>query len=87
MIKEIQLRVLPPEAANESKLKQLLSREQAIDEKSIRGIRILKRSIDARQRTVMMNLKVRVFVNEEPDQELFCPNALPRCTRAVQRLS
>ena len=68
MIKEIQLRVLPPETANESKLKQLLSREQAIDEKSIRGIRILKRSIDARQRTVMVNLKVRVFVNEEPDQ-------------------
>lgn len=73
MIKEIQLRVLPPEAANESRLKQLLSREQAIDEKSIRGLRILKRSVDARQRTVMVNLKVRIFVNEEPDQELFVP--------------
>lgn len=71
MIKEIQLRILPQQAASESSLKQLLAREQAIDIKSIRHVRILKRSIDARQRTVMVNLKVRVYVNEEPDDDLF----------------
>lgn len=71
MIKEIQLRILPQQAANESTLKQLLSREQAINAKSIRSIRILKRSIDARQRTVVVNLKVRVYINEDPDDELF----------------
>lgn len=71
MIKELQLRILPQQAANESALKQFLSREQAIDIKSIRHIRTIKRSIDARQRTVMVNLKVRIYINEEPDDELF----------------
>jgi uncharacterized FAD-dependent dehydrogenase len=32
-------------------------------------VRILRRSIDARQRTIFVNLKVRVFINEQPQDD------------------
>lgn len=71
MIKEIQLRVLPQQAASEQSLTTFLSREYALDESSIRAVRILKRSIDARQRTIYVNLKVRVYINELPTDDEF----------------
>jgi len=66
MIKEIQLRILPQEAANEDRLKTIASRETGEAETSINAIRVIKRSIDARQRQVYVNLKLRVFINELP---------------------
>lgn len=66
MTSEIQLRVTPEIAANEQQLKAYLSREKGINLRDITAIRILKRSIDARQRTIFVNLKVRVYVNEMP---------------------
>lgn len=73
MIHEYQLRVLPEQAANEQSLKQYISREKGIDIRTIHAIRTLKRSIDARQRTIYINLKVRIFINEEPDKAEFTP--------------
>lgn len=69
MIKELQLRVLPEEAANEQILMQVAARETATDVSDIRTVRILKRSIDARQRIIYVNLKLRIFINEEPDKD------------------
>ena len=66
MVKELQIRVLPEVAAQTDKLKAYLADEQAIDVRTIKGVRVLRRSIDARQRTIFVNLKVRVYVNEEP---------------------
>lgn len=71
MIEEYQLRVVPRVAATESLLKDYLQNEKGIDASSIRHIRILKRSIDARQRTIFVNLKVRVYINENPEDEDF----------------
>lgn len=71
MIHEYQLRVLPEQAANEQSLKQYISREKGIDIRTIHAIRTLKRSIDARQRTIYINLKVRIFINEEPNEAEF----------------
>lgn len=66
MTSEIQIRVTPEIASNEQQLKAYLSREKGIDLRDITATRILKRSIDARQRTIFVNLKVRVYVNEKP---------------------
>lgn len=71
MIHEYQLRILPEQAASEQSLKQYISREKGLDVRSINAIRILKRSIDARQRTIYVNLTIRVFVNETPSEEEF----------------
>lgn len=65
MIQEYQLRILPEIAAQEQTLKAYLGKEKGINPKEITAIRVLKRSIDARQRILYVNLKVRVYINEE----------------------
>ena len=66
MIKELQIRVAPQVAATEPLLKNWLADECAIDARTITSVRILKRSVDARQRNIFINLKVRVYANEQP---------------------
>lgn len=71
MIREIQLRVLPQIAANEGNLRNYLEQEEGINLHQLTALRILKRSIDARQRTIFINLKVRLYLNEQPDKDEF----------------
>ena len=69
MTNEYQIRVVPEVAAQEDRLKAWLADEQGIDVRTIYGVRVLKRSIDARQRQIYVNLKVRVYVNELPHDD------------------
>ena len=71
MIQEFQIRVLPEQAANEQSLKQFIGHDKGLDIRTIHALRILKRSIDARQRTIYVNLKVRLYINEMPQDEEF----------------
>ena len=71
MIQEYQIRVLPEQAANEQNIKLFISKDKGLDARTIQAIRVLKRSIDARQRTIFVNLKVRVYINELPQDEEF----------------
>lgn len=71
MIHEFQIRVQPHDAANEQSLKRYIARDKGMDERTITAVRVLRRSIDARQRIIYMNLTVRVFVNEQPQMEEF----------------
>ena len=66
MIQEYQLRVLPQVAASQQALKAYIADEYGQDVRTLTAVRILKRSIDARQRTIFVNLKVRVYINEQP---------------------
>lgn len=69
MIQEYQLRVQPHIAANEQRLRSHLAEEKGFDERTLTCVRILKRSIDARQRTIFVNLKVRAYINEQPTDD------------------
>lgn len=71
MIQEYQLRVLPEVAANEQRLKEYLVHEKGLNAREITATRILKRSIDARQRTIYVNLNVRAYLNEMPKEDEF----------------
>ena len=71
MIQELQLRILPEQAASEQSIAAYVAREQGIDMRTVKSVRVLKRSIDARQRTVMINLKVRLYINEFPQDDEF----------------
>ena len=71
MTSEYQIRVLPQVAANEAQLKAWLADEYGFDVRTCYGVRILKRSIDARQRTIFVNLKVRVYINEMPADDAY----------------
>ena len=87
MIKELTVRVTPKTAAVHDELKLYISTIEDLDVNSITSIRIVKRSIDARQRNVMVNLKVQVFINEvAPNKPLVAPikyNNVSNCKEAV----
>lgn len=71
MIHEYQIRVLPSQAASEQTIKDYIAHDRGIDIRTINGVRVLRRSIDARQRTVFVNLSVRVYVNEMPQDDVY----------------
>lgn len=69
MIEEYQLRVSPQVASSEQDIKAWLSQEKGLDVRTLNRVRVLKRSIDARQRNIYVNLKVRVYINETPQDD------------------
>ena len=77
MTNEYQIRVVPEVAAQEDRLKDWLADEYGFDVRTICGVRILKRSIDARQRQIFVNLKVRVYVNEQPHDDEYVRTEYP----------
>ncbi|MDO5771371.1 MAG: FAD-binding protein [Bacteroidales bacterium] len=66
-IKELQLRVNPKTAYTDSLLRQHIAQQENISVDDISLVKIVKRSIDARQRQVMVNLKVRTYIGEQPE--------------------
>ena len=71
MTQEYDIRVLPQVAANEQSLKDYFAEEKGFDVRTITHLRVLRKSIDARQRTIYVNLKVRVYVNEIPEDDAY----------------
>ena len=77
MIEEYQIRILPEQAASEEGIKRYLSKEKGIDVRTLNQVRVLKRSIDARQRTIYVNLKVRAYINEFPQDDQYIQSEYP----------
>ena len=71
MIQEYDIRVLPQVAANEQSLRNWIAEEKGFDVRTITHLRTLRKSIDARQRTILVNLKVRVYINEMPEDDAY----------------
>ncbi len=69
MPKELLLQVSPETAASGSLLKTFLSKHIRVPENDIKHVVVLKRSIDARQKAVKINLKLSVFLGNEPFHE------------------
>ena len=77
MIQEYQIRILPEQAANEEGIKRYLAKEKGLDVRTLNKVRVLKRSIDARQRTIFVNLKVRAYINEMPQDDQYVHTEYP----------
>ena len=77
MIEEYQIRILPEQAASEEGIKRYLSQEKGIDVRTLKQVRVLKRSIDARQRTIYVNLKVRAYINEFAQDDQYIHTEYP----------
>lgn len=77
MIEEYQIRILPEQAASEEGIKRYLSKEKGIDVRTLNQVRLLKRSIDARQRTIYVNLKVRAYINEFAQDDQYIHTEYP----------
>ena len=86
MIQEYQIRILPEQAANEEGIKRYLAKEKGLDARTLNKVRVLKRSIDARQRTIFVNLKVRAYINEMPQDDQYVHTEYPdvsSCPRVI----
>ena len=77
MIEEYQIRILPEQAASEEGIKRYLAKEKGLDVRTLNQVRVLKRSIDARQRTIFVNLKVRAHINEFPQDDQYVHTEYP----------
>lgn len=65
MVNELELRLDPATAYTPLRLQAYVSTHLGIDANRINTIRIIRRSIDARQRNVAIQLSVKVYIDEE----------------------
>ncbi len=78
MVRELILRVAPETAYEPERLAQRAAKELGIDRKRAKRVDIVKRSIDARQRQVVVNLSLRVHVDEIDENAVdFTPITYP----------
>lgn len=82
MYKSLDLRVPPETAARDEKFRAHVARTLGIDASALAGLRIRRRSIDARQRQVMVNLTVDVFTGADRPAEAPEPIRYPDVSRA-----
>ncbi|MGD0583516.1 MAG: FAD-dependent protein [Bacteroidales bacterium] len=73
MRKQIQLSLLPSEAADELRVRMAAASEVGIDKNEISGFRITKRSVDARKSKIRINLTVEVTTGDEKIQQAIAP--------------
>ncbi len=71
MKKEIALRLTPKEASSEEYYKDIVANKMKVHPDKITEIRVRKRSIDARQRQVMVQLYLDVFANAPAPEKEF----------------
>ena len=69
--------MLPEVAADTALLRRYVADEKGLAISALKGIRVLKRSIDARQRTIFVNLKVRLYINEQPTDDEYVHTDYP----------
>lgn len=73
MVEEMQIRVSPRTAYYNEEIAHYIASERHLSMQRISGVRVLRRSIDARQRNVMVNLKVRVYIDEPMTRDYLVP--------------
>ncbi|MFN1835670.1 FAD-dependent oxidoreductase [Balneola sp. MJW-20] len=84
MQKEFQVRVLPEVAGQSELLREHIIQQEKIDPDEIRHIEILRRSVDARARQAYMQLRVRVYLNEDYAEEKINLPDYPDVTNAEE---
>jgi len=77
MQKDIDLRITPEQAADMDILKQLFAEHNKIPADEITSVWILRRSIDARQRNIYVNIRIRGYINEIPTEQPYLPVDYP----------
>lgn len=71
-MQQIQLRLTPREASSDAYIREHIAKELNISLQSITSIRVRRHTIDARQRRVVINLTVDVYMQgEEPEVDDF----------------
>lgn len=85
MVKQLQLSLSPAEAADDGAIRKKSSGLSGISEADISGIRIIKRSVDARKKDIRINLSVEVLTGEAaaPQIQPFTPRNVVNAREAI----
>ncbi|MDU1889488.1 MAG: NAD(P)/FAD-dependent oxidoreductase [Dysgonomonas sp.] len=86
MQQDIDLRITPEQASDIEQVKRIFSVQSRIPLNEINSVRILRRSIDARQRNIFINLKVRGYINEDQADPDFVTTHYPDVRNAQQAI-
>ncbi len=86
MQKDIDIRVSPDVAADINLVKGIAADVTNTKMTEITDVRIIKRSIDARQRNIFINLRVRLYINESQPEVLFEKTDYPDVSKAPQAI-
>ncbi|MEI8202314.1 MAG: NAD(P)/FAD-dependent oxidoreductase [Bacteroidota bacterium] len=86
MIKEIELVLNPEQAFHLKANTHLIAQKLRVEKNDINGYSIIKRSLDARNRQVLMRLQLRVFINEEFNANLNKPTFHYKDVRKSQKV-
>lgn len=86
MIKELTLRLLPHEVADEVIVKKGIAQSAGVSVKAISGYYLLKHSLDARSKTVWANATVQAFINEPFIQRQLTPLQFKDVSKAAHRI-
>ncbi|MBN2167197.1 MAG: FAD-binding protein [Marinilabiliaceae bacterium] len=69
MKKELTLRITPQEASDEKFYKPLVARKMNVKPEALTSIRVLRKSIDARQPQVYIQMQVEAYANIKPPED------------------
>ncbi|MCR4919177.1 MAG: FAD-dependent monooxygenase [Prevotella sp.] len=84
MIKDIQTKATPQVAATESLLRRQAAGEAGVALERVTSLRVLRRSIDARQRQVWVNLQLRLYIDEQACDDEYEPVVYGDVSQASQ---
>jgi len=84
MIKQINLAVSPGAASHPEKVLEIAAKLLDVQESEIKHISTLRKSIDARKRKVLINLRLEVFINENPPAEKDYKRSYPKVSDKKQ---
>lgn len=65
MQKEIQIQVNPALASNPERIKEVVANNLRIPVRDLNHVEIVKRSVDARKKTIKINLLIRAYIKED----------------------
>ena len=73
MQQKISFKLLPAEAEDDNVVKKIIAHSSGKKENAITGFHVLKQSIDARAKTIWVNLTVNAFIDEPFHQRPILP--------------
>ncbi|MFA5820274.1 MAG: FAD-binding protein, partial [Bacteroidales bacterium] len=65
MMKLVQINLNPAAAADEAAIRKISATLAGVDHSEISALRVIKRSVDARKKSIRVNLTVEVFSGED----------------------
>ncbi len=86
MQQDINIRISPKDASDENTIKYIAASKASVNVKDITSSRVIKRSVDARQRNIFINLCVRLYINEPEPSTIYKKAIYPDVRNAQQAI-